>query len=82
MYVHRNQLQHLLKPEHYFSEAQYRGEMERLFLPAWHLVATRAELARPGDKHAERQVIRLTPSDIEDLGAFLGTLTGPVVQPR
>jgi len=41
-----------------------------------------SELARPGERHAQRQVIRLSPSDIRDLAAFLGTLTGPVVQPR
>ena len=40
-----------------------------------------SELARAGDKHAHRQPIRLSPADIRDLAAFLGTLTGPVVQP-
>lgn len=41
-----------------------------------------SELARPGEKHAERQAIRLSATDIQDLAAFLGTLTGPVVQAR
>lgn len=41
-----------------------------------------SELAQPGDKHADRQAIRLTPADIQDLAAFLGTLSGPVVQAR
>jgi cytochrome c peroxidase len=41
-----------------------------------------SELARPGEKHAERQGIRLSAADIQDLAAFLGTLTGPVLQPR
>ena len=41
-----------------------------------------SELARPGDAHGERQVIRLSAADVADLAAFLGTLTGPVVQPR
>jgi phenylpropionate dioxygenase-like ring-hydroxylating dioxygenase large terminal subunit len=49
MYVHANQLGHLLKPEHYCGEPHYRAEMERLFLPGWHPVATRPELARAGD---------------------------------
>lgn len=41
-----------------------------------------SELARPGEKHAERQAIRLSAADIQDLAAFLGAVTGPVVQPR
>jgi cytochrome c peroxidase len=39
-------------------------------------------LARPGDRHAERPAIRLTEADIQDLAAFLRTLSGPVVQAR
>ncbi len=41
-----------------------------------------SELARPGEKHAERQAIRLSAEEIKDVAAFLGTLTGPVIQPR
>ena len=41
-----------------------------------------SELAQPGEKHADRQAIRLSASDVQDLAAFLGTLTGPVVQAR
>lgn len=41
-----------------------------------------SELARRGDRHAERQPIRLSPADIQDLVAFLRTLTGPVVQAK
>lgn len=41
-----------------------------------------SELARPDDKQAERQVIRLSSADVQDLAAFLATLTGPVVQPK
>ena len=41
-----------------------------------------SELARPGQAHHERQVIRLSDGDIADLAAFLGTLTGPVLQPK
>ena len=41
-----------------------------------------SELAQPGEKHADRQAIRLSAADIQDLAAFLRTLTGPVVQAR
>lgn len=41
-----------------------------------------SELARPDEKHAERQTIRLSAADIQDLAAFLGAVTGPVVQPK
>lgn len=40
-----------------------------------------SELAQPGERHADRQAIRLSPADVRDLVAFLGTLTGPVIQP-
>ncbi len=41
-----------------------------------------SELARPGNRHADRQAIRLSAADVQDLAAFLGTLTGPVDQPE
>jgi cytochrome c peroxidase len=41
-----------------------------------------SELARPGEKHAERQAIRLSASEVQDVAAFLGALTGPVVQAK
>jgi cytochrome c peroxidase len=41
-----------------------------------------SELAQPGEKHAERQTIRLTAAEVQDVAAFLGTLTGPVVQAK
>jgi len=41
-----------------------------------------SELARPGERHAERIPIELSRQDIQDLAAFLGTLTGPVIQPK
>lgn len=40
-----------------------------------------SELARPGERHAERIAIALSRQDMQDLGAFLGALTGPVLQP-
>ncbi len=42
----------------------------------------RSELARPGEAPGQRQAIRLSPRDVEDLVAFLGTLSGAVDQPR
>ena len=41
-----------------------------------------SELARPGERHAERQVIQLSPADVQDVAAFLRALTGPVLQPK
>jgi cytochrome c peroxidase len=41
-----------------------------------------SELAQPGEKHADRQTIRLTAAEVHDVAAFLGTLTGPVVQAK
>lgn len=49
MFINKNQLRHLLTPEHYVSETQYRDELEHLFGPAWHLVGTMRDLARPGN---------------------------------
>jgi cytochrome c peroxidase len=40
-----------------------------------------SELARPGERHADRQAIRLDARDVEDLAAFLATLSGPVIAP-
>jgi cytochrome c peroxidase len=41
-----------------------------------------SELAQPGEKLADRQTIRLTAAEAQDVAAFLGTLTGPVVQAK
>jgi cytochrome c peroxidase len=41
-----------------------------------------SELAQPGEKHAHRQAIRLTAAEVQDIAAFLRTLTGPVVQAK
>jgi len=48
MFVHKNQLEHLLKPEHYTSAEFHQREVERLFLPGWHLIGCRGELRKPG----------------------------------
>lgn len=49
MFIHKNQLEHLLTPAHYISPEQHQLEVERIFLPGWHCVATRADLPRHGD---------------------------------
>jgi choline monooxygenase len=49
MFTHQHHLRHLLRPEHYTSETQYRAELRHLFRPAWHPLAARSELANPGD---------------------------------
>lgn len=45
-------------------------------------VAGHSELAQPGERHSERLAIRLSATDIADIATFLGTLTGPVIQPQ
>jgi phenylpropionate dioxygenase-like ring-hydroxylating dioxygenase large terminal subunit len=49
MFVHQSQLRHILTPEQYYSEQQHNSELAHLFMPAWHLVATKADLPRAGD---------------------------------
>jgi hypothetical protein len=46
MFVHKSQLEHLLRPDQYFSAAQHELEMRRLFDPTWHLVGTVHDLPR------------------------------------
>ena len=41
-----------------------------------------SELARPGERHEGRRPIRLSASEVQDVAAFLGALSGPVRQPR
>jgi phenylpropionate dioxygenase-like ring-hydroxylating dioxygenase large terminal subunit len=49
MFTYQHHLRHLLRPEHYTSDAQYRAELRHLFMPAWHPLATVGDLAKPGD---------------------------------
>ena len=37
-----------------------------------------SELAHEGRGHAERKPIRLSESEVKDVAAFLGTLSGPI----
>ncbi|HEX4128831.1 MAG TPA: SRPBCC family protein [Pirellulales bacterium] len=48
MFVHRQRLPHLLSPDCYWSEEHYARELMHVLRPSWHLVATQADLARPG----------------------------------
>jgi phenylpropionate dioxygenase-like ring-hydroxylating dioxygenase large terminal subunit len=49
MFVNQSRLRHILTPPQYYSEVQHQREMQRLFLPGWHLVASVTDLPRPGD---------------------------------
>jgi choline monooxygenase len=49
MFVHQNQLEHSLEPRAYYSPEQYEVELQRLFRPAWQVIAAKGELRRPGD---------------------------------
>jgi choline monooxygenase len=49
MFINQNQLEHLLDRSHYTSARHHQRELEQIFLPGWHLVATKQELARHGD---------------------------------
>lgn len=49
MFTNQHHLKHLLRPYHYTAEEQYRAELRHLFQPAWHPVAVRSDLAKPGD---------------------------------
>ena len=42
----------------------------------------RSELGRPGDRHAQRKAIDLSPQEIDDVAALLEALDGPVVLAR
>ena len=49
MFTNQHHLRHLLRPDQYTSEAQYRLELRHLFRPAWHPLAVKSDLAKPGD---------------------------------
>ena len=49
MFIHQSQLRHILTPAQYRDERQHQIELERLFTPAWHVVATTARARRHGD---------------------------------
>jgi choline monooxygenase len=49
MFIHQNQLRHILRPDQYYSEAQHRTEQRHLFQTAWHPVGCIHDLAKPGD---------------------------------
>lgn len=49
MFISDTHLPQLLSADDYTSPAQLEREIERLFLPAWHLVGTLADLPNDGD---------------------------------
>ena len=49
MFINQNRLEHLLTPAQYFSPEQHQLEVEHLFLPIWHLLASKADLPNNGD---------------------------------
>jgi phenylpropionate dioxygenase-like ring-hydroxylating dioxygenase large terminal subunit len=49
MFVHQEQLEHLLAPRDYYDPGVHQREREALFEPGWHLLAARGELPRHGD---------------------------------
>ncbi|WP_020468180.1 aromatic ring-hydroxylating oxygenase subunit alpha [Zavarzinella formosa] len=49
MFVHQQHLRHLLRPDQYYSAEQHQAELRHLLHPAWHPVAIKADLAKPGD---------------------------------
>jgi choline monooxygenase len=49
MFIHQNQLRHLLRPDQYYSEQQHLAESRHLFQTAWHPIATVHDLSRHGD---------------------------------
>ncbi|WER48713.1 cytochrome c peroxidase [Cupriavidus sp. WKF15] len=57
-------------------------DVVRHYVEAPDAVVGQSELARPGEAPGQRQAVRLSPRDVEDLVAFLGTLSGAIDQPR
>src|SRR5262245_65706364 len=49
MFVHQEQLEHLLSPRDYFDADVYQRELGALFEPGWHPLAAKSELPRHGD---------------------------------
>jgi phenylpropionate dioxygenase-like ring-hydroxylating dioxygenase large terminal subunit len=49
MFVHKNQLAYQIPPDWYYSPDHYQREIDRLFLPTWHFVGCKADMAQDGD---------------------------------
>src|SRR5262249_17105260 len=49
MFINEHRLEHLLTPKQYFAPEQHKLELEKLFLPSWHLLASKADLPKNGD---------------------------------
>jgi choline monooxygenase len=48
MFLHQTHLPQLMSPDEYCSPEQHEREMERLFMPGWHCVASLSDLPREG----------------------------------
>src|SRR5262245_17382833 len=49
MWVNAGRLPHVLSPAAYFSDEHHAREIERIFLPGWHCVATADDVPEHGD---------------------------------
>ncbi|MEM1227626.1 MAG: aromatic ring-hydroxylating dioxygenase subunit alpha [Planctomycetota bacterium] len=49
MFVHRNRLQHLLRPTHYRDPDHYASETKQLFRASWQFVCSVSEVQQDGD---------------------------------
>ena len=49
MFINETHLPQVLTPQDYTSEEQYRRELDRLFLPGWHCIATFSDFPQDGD---------------------------------
>ena len=49
MFINETHLPQVLTPLDYTSEEQYRRELEQLFLPGWHCIATFSDFPQDGD---------------------------------
>ena len=49
MFTNQTHLRHVLRPDQYTSEEQYRTELRCLFRPAWHPLAVTTDFTQPGD---------------------------------
>ncbi|QDU80202.1 Benzene 1,2-dioxygenase subunit alpha [Polystyrenella longa] len=73
MFIHKNQLEYQLSSKHYQDADFYQTELDRLFLPAWHLVCMKQDVANHGDFYTTEMFDRpiIIRNDNGELCAFL-----------
>jgi len=49
MFIHKEQLEYVLRPEEYACETHQQQELNKLFQPGWHPIGITGEWARDGD---------------------------------